>query len=800
MQAFKQLIESYLGVPDSPTGQGTAWTWQHSLPNIPTWVSLLIVACLCGFIFYVYHRDAHFLPRRIRALMVGLRLAVVAIVVLFISGLALSVDRTDLPLVVVLIDDSASMSFDDHYQNAALAASGVSMSATSAGDNASRLGIVQSLLTDNDAQLLKQLAENYRLRVYRFSDSAVLLNNDDASDGDFESLVRQIQSIEPLGEETRPGPAAKQVLDDFRGQSPSAIIVFTDGIPTVNDSEQLSSTIPMFRQQGIPVFTVGIGSQQLARDIQVYDVIAGEVAFVDDPIVFAGKVKAAGELAGQSVNVVLRQKESSKVLAQTTVNTPETGEAIPFDFTYTPTKKGDYEFVVAVDPLPDETDGQNNSEIKQVSVRDEKIRVLMVDSIPRYEFRHLKYLLEREATVELKTVLFEADVEFTSEDKTALENFPLRKEELALYDVIIFGDVDPSQLNPRALEQLVEFVRDEGGSLLAIAGENHLPQDYANTPLADILPAEIEPFDLKSQELVTQFLPQLTIDGQKGIPVFRLSNSEAEDAQLWKQFPTLRWMLLFGKLKAGTRVFMEYTIPETPPRTFPVIMMHQYGAGRVLMHASDELWRWKFRQFEEYYQKYWIQMLRYLSRIKQLGQQRAIDLDVDRRKYRQGEAVLFRARFFQQDAKRVRDDNVTVVIERQGGEQQQLELAPVPDIPFVFEGQVDGLREGNYRGWVVDPSFSDKPPSTEFSIELTQQEFHDYQLREKDLQKTATDTRGAYYTPANADKLIGNLPPGEPILLAARTRISLWNRIELLLLFILLLATEWLMRKRFRLI
>ena len=84
-----------------------------------------------------------------------------------------------------------------------------------------------------------------------------------------------------------------------------------------------------------------------------------------------------------------------------------------------------------------------------MSIRDVKTRVLLADHSPRWEFRYVKHLLERESTVELHTVLQEADIEYSAEDETALEHFPVRRDELLKYDVVIFGDLDPQFLRRR---------------------------------------------------------------------------------------------------------------------------------------------------------------------------------------------------------------------------------------------------------------------------------------------------------------------------------------------------------------
>ena len=97
---------------------------------------------------------------------------------------------------------------------------------------------------------------------------------------------------------------------------------------------------------------------------------------------------------------------------------------------YRPTQVGEFDYVVEVEPHSDETQSDNNRQQRLVSVRKEQIRVLLVQAYPNYEFRYLKNMLERDSTIELKTVLQDADLEYAELDQTALRVFPVRREEL----------------------------------------------------------------------------------------------------------------------------------------------------------------------------------------------------------------------------------------------------------------------------------------------------------------------------------------------------------------------------------
>jgi len=87
------------------------------------------------------------------------------------------------------------------------------------------------------------------------------------------------------------------------------------------------------------------------------------------------------------------------------------------------------------------------------------------------------------------------------------------------------------------------------------------------------------------------------------------------------------------------------------------------GAGKVVFHSTDEVWRWsRHPEGEQFYARYWIQMTRYLSRSRLLGGNRAVQLVTDRNEYQRGETVRLRARFFDERVAPSQDDGVTVVL------------------------------------------------------------------------------------------------------------------------------------------
>ncbi len=164
-------IERLLGVVPAETGQGTEWrldaTW-----GWPPWVTLLFVVFAAAWVVTIYARESPGAGRRWKALLVGLRLAVLGLVILMLAEVMISMQRTGLPSVVVIVDESASMSIADRYDDAQLRSTLQERLRTVGLEETTRLNLAKLLLTENDATILTLINDRYKLKVYFMSGAA----------------------------------------------------------------------------------------------------------------------------------------------------------------------------------------------------------------------------------------------------------------------------------------------------------------------------------------------------------------------------------------------------------------------------------------------------------------------------------------------------------------------------------------------------------------------------------------------------------------------------------------------------
>ncbi len=780
-------LRDWLGLDPAGAGEGTVWSLSYAWPWAPG-LTLVLAGLAVGLVLWLYTRERGDSRSPLRLLLASLRLGALAIALFMLAEVVLTFERTGLPPLVVLLDDSASMSIEDRSEDTTERDDQTSQVEAEGLSGPSRFNLARAWLLADDGARLKRLEREYRLQVFRMAESAEALGQQGSD------LVAALRQAEPNGSASRLGDSLRGVLNELRGTPPSAVVILSDGITT--EGESLSSVAVVAQRKGVPLFTVGVGSEQPVRDLKLTDLLVDEVVFVDDIVNFQAKLSAGG-YPGQRIEVVLRSSGSDQVLARTQVVAAGDGQPQVVRLSYRPTEVGELSLIVEATPRSDEIETANNRQTAVVSVRREKVRVLLVQAYPNYEFRFLKNLLERDQTIELRTVLQEADPEYAESDKTALRVFPSRREALMEYDVIILGDVNPAFFSGTTLEYLTQFVEEKGGGLIVMAGPRYMPQAFSGTPLAEILPIDLggggslsppaagdESFQVRPTELGLVTGP------------LELGSTPEETLAIWDQLPPLYWLLETPRLKPGTMVLAEHAARQgADGQALPVITLSYVGPGKVVFHATDETWRWRFRMGDVYFARYWVQTIRYLSRLKLLGQDRPAELTADRREYRRGDPVRLRVRFSDEREAPGADDGVTVVLETPGMPEQRLSLVRHPDHRGVFEGETTPPSLGAFHAWMATPVTKGRPATADFSVVAPPGELSRTQLDVAELSRAAELTQGHFYRLHQARNLLDDLPPGRQVPIESLPPLVLWNRWPLLLAFVLLLAAEWTLRK-----
>jgi hypothetical protein len=844
-EGLRQVVERWVGVPPPAPGEGSRWRLEytpffvdrHSDP----WLAVGLVLAAAVGVVLIYRQEGHNISQWIRAILVALRLGLVAVLLaVLLPQLSLFFERQGWPDVVLLIDDSLSMSTFDVYREERVknAADQLAQKAELTSDEqeallhalasrpeltkASRLRLAQTLLTQGTqgenwpSALLNQ--RKVRLHVYRCSTRAHRLADITTPEEVAGGLqaVRDLRA-DPENDSSQLGAAVRQVLNDFRGSSLAAVVMLTDGVTT--EGEDLGKVSKYAAQMGVPLFFVGLGDAQELRDVFLHDLQVEDSVYVNDRLVFELKLTAQG-YSSLNLPVALYEKGKDRPLDTKTVQVDAQNKTVKVRLTHRPTEPGEKIYVIKVPPQEGEIDKDNNVIERPVFVREAKmIKVLYVEGYRRYEYHYLKTLLERESnrikgnkSIDLKVFLVDADQDFATQDASALSSFPT-KEELKNYDVVIWGDVDPEPRDLKLTENMkdvAEFVRERGGGLLVLAGERFSPRAYKTTPLKDVLPIDLTDKGGEEDEanLVDTYRPELTPVGRVH-PIFRFSPDEKESEEIWKKLREMFWyadgyepkraaeiLAVHPRVRAGRKP--AATDKESPDR-HPLVVQQFVGAGRSMFFGFNETWRWNWREEQLHYNQFWIQTIRYLSRSR-LGR---IELRLDRQTpYRRGEPIKATVRFPDDAPAPSEKTPVKVVVERRTSnrpgetEVRTVGLTYLPGSRATFETLLTQTPEGDYRFWLSEPTATPRPRA-ECKVLAPPGEMERLRMNQAEMERAAAETSGRFYTLADAPRLLDELPAGTRISVhASGPPFLVWNQAPIFLLVLGLLSLEWVLRKQ----
>ena len=793
-----RFLADQLGVAPALPGEAATPRIRFELPFPQQWLFVFVLIGSVALIIWLYWHEGK-ASRLVKTCLAGVRLALVLLAIFMLSEAVLSVERKGLPYLTILVDDSASQRIADQYEKPEVKAALETLAAPAKAEQTSRLAIAKGFILKDHSRLIRELEQKHKVRFYLVSNSTRLLTEVDTP-AQIPGAERKLLEVEASGSQSRLGDAVRQVLTELRGAPPTAIVLLSDGQTT--EGEPLGKAAELAERKGVPLYAIGLGSAERARDIELTELLVDDVVFVDDAVRFQAKLSARG-FAGEKAVVHLKElapgskdAASGREIDSKEVDLPRDGQSTRVELVHHPKETGERTFVIEVDKLPRELQSDNNRLERVVNVRKEKLRVLVVDSEPRYEFRYLKNYLERDETIDLNVVLLSSDPNYSEQDRSAIPTFPASKEDLFKYDVVLFGDADISYMSQSQLQGLVEFVTEKGGGVLFVAGDLFNPLQYHGTPLELLLPIELS--DARNPTAVgtnvASFRPELTLEGRAS-PIFRFGDDDASSIKIWDSLPELLWYFEAPRKKPAALVLAEHPSVHGSDGNLPLSIYQFLGMGKSMFHAFDDTWRWRFRAGDRYFGRFWVQTIRFLARSRLAGGRQA-EIETDRRRYQRGQPIQLRVRFPNAGLAPTTGD-VTVQVGRTGGSSRKLALKLVPGTKNVFEAALPQAAEGDYEVRLLPPPVLQGPiPTTSFRVEAPVNEFERIEMNGPELLRAAELTRGKFYTPLEADALLKDLPKPLMVTLDTDPPIPLWNTWPVLSLFLLLLTLEWVFRKR----
>jgi len=752
--------------------------------SLPLWLTCLItlVAILFAAILYRYETGKKSTPVRIA--LTSLRATLLGLTLWMLAAYAIQPFRSERPELVLVVDASQSL------QTVADSNSG--------GKTYSRFEQLKEELLKDNAATLSKLNEKYQLKLVIAGQQAKV------NATDLPAILKSLNEISPDQPNSRLGASLQQTLELQRGRPTSAILFISDGINT--EGMNITEAATLYRVANVPVFAVGVGTDKAEPDIQLADVMADSIVFVGDTIQVPFTLRLQ-EISSQSIKVQVRNAENNAILNEQTVPIQVGQELVSGTLTFNAEQAGNLRMNIEALPVPGEKLTENNSLQRTIEVRDQAIQVLLVQQSPSYEFRFLKSLLERarqpgspdKPTFNLTSVLLEGDPRYADQDKSAERLLPVSFDQIGKYDVIILGDIQATQIGLATLQAMERAINQQGSGLIVVASDPSSYMSIANSTLQKLLP--VEPPNTTedratSGNLDTTFRWRMTPLGQTAPPL-QLDTDSNRNSAIWQQLPPLHWFVDIGRPKPGSLLWAVHpnSLGDT---TTPLLVAQYFGKGRVIVQGTDETFQWTSHFGDDvYYQRYWNQVIRWLARGKLSGSTSA-KLSFDRNEYRTGESVGLGVKF--QGSVPLRDgESAEAILQLEGGQRQPITLQRQGNDGGLYRANLSNLAVGNYRAVLTKPALQ-PPPAAEVVIAPPLSELSRTRVDWKAMRGLADTTQGKFLPITQWSQIIEWLPAGKTIRLQPLPQVPLWNHWLVLTIFVLLISTEWLLRRSARML
>jgi len=816
-----ELIGRLLGLEEAQTIEGLEFSlvapW---IRGAPAWVffGCLGLIALAAVYYGKYHPQK---PGRVRMVLGALRAIALCLLLLLLAEPILTVTVTSRkrPALWFLFDGTNSMAIADDLSEAergklaeAVGLSGNTQSQPPetgnpipSGDRPSRVEYVKALLRKEGGNLLDKLEESFRLRAFLFDrpDGVRLLElSADGRQGiDGDHLAKQLTTD---GEVTALGAA----LDDLARRHATGNLA---GLVIVSDFDQNAGPSPLTaaQQLNVKLYTVGVGSTAQS-DVAVS---------LDAPLIMKKAERSTVSvglwqqgLVGESVSVSLsaRQLIEPDGLEGDPIPVGEktvvfSGPTMNLDFPFVPEEAGRFVFAAEVEPVAGEVVQENNQARREVTVRDDFLRLLFVEYEPTWEWRFIKEVFHRDKLVGLqgfRTFLRSSAPHVRQTNPMFLPTMAPARSEFFEYDVIFLGDVPASALSSRFCEMTREFVKEFGGGLVILSGPNFGPGELLDTPLADLLPVKIEPgTQIHAKE---SFRPRLTPHAAR-YDFMQLGADAGDNETAWDNLGKLPWYHPVQRLNTKATALAEHpshTCVDGKTRQ-PLIAIQKYGRGEVVYLGFNETWRLRRRYGERYYRQFWGQMIHRLGLSHALGSQKRFVVRTDRRSYRTEDMVLLTVEAYDGDFKSLAEEDlpdrqlngelvlpVDAAIE--GDNVQPLAVTQLRE--GEFETRFPVYAEGEHRVRVVDP-ITEEPVEITFRVTGVAVE------RQSALRNVALQEQIAHEVPGGESYDLTNVAAlADEIELTPKTErdiqiITLWHTWAAFFCLAGLLLAEWFLRK-----
>jgi hypothetical protein len=607
-----------------------------------------------------------------------------------------------------------------------------------------------------------------------------------APDENTEFVLESFSSADGSDSGTDIHDAMQKCLD--RHPDLRAVVLASDGDWNVGVSPNAAAA--QMRLRNIPVHTLAVGSQQRLPDLGIASFDVPTFAVVGKPLRIPFSISSTMN-ADKDVNVELLVGEQR--IDEQLVRVPAAGVG-KGTMEWRPKHVGDEKLTIRFVPEASDSVADNNEQSVGIVMRQEALRVLLIESSPRWEYRYTRNALERDPGVDVDCYLLHPEFGELGGGRGYVDSFPT-DEQLANYDVIFLGDVGlgPNGLSMEECNKIRKAVESQASGLVLLPGMKGNQTSLMQTAIADLFPVDLDVQQMRGVGASRPGQFQLTDAGRSSL-LTRLESSDANNDEVWRSLPGFYWYAAVDRVRPGSQVLATHDRDATRTGRVPLIVTKTFGNGKILFMGSDGAWRWRKGVEDRYHYRFWGQVVRWMAYQRTMSDGGSMRLFYSPDRPKQGDSITLQANVMSASGEPLQTGTVATQIVAPSGRTASIAFQRASEDSW-------GLFTANFRpSEAGDHQLTTRCVETGASLESVvsvagvQRERVGMPARLDVLKEISHITRGQCMSIDDLDKLVDHLEKMPPPA-AIESRLQLWCHPGWGVAMIALLGLFWTSRK-----
>lgn len=489
------------------------------LTQYPLWLAIFAVLLGVGYALFLYFRNENVVfEKRSRIVMASLRGVAMTLVAFLLLAPMIKMIRkvTDKPVIILAIDNSESVKMGK--------------------DSAYYLSDYQNQVQ----QLANELGKNYEVNACLLGDENNYVDYQEIK-ADFSDKSTNLSAL----------------FDDinllYANRNVGAVVMLTDGIYNIGSNPYYAA-----QKVAFPVYTVGLGSDEQAKDLFIADIVHNKEVLKGNRAPVEVKVRA-GKLSGNSAKLTVSD-ESGEVFSKTLqISGNQYFETV--SFLVDANKTGLLKYKIDLDELDGEVTYKNNHAQLFIRVIESKDKIAIVYDAPHPDVAAIRSALELSDNYDVTVV--------------PIQDF---KDKPSDYGLIILHQL-PSKKNPAS--SLLSQIRQSGVSSLYIIGTQ----------------TDLNAFNgLNTGLQITQSKNMTNNATAAYNSNFMLFSFSEETQELLPTLPPLQTPFGTYKAAVSSNLFMTQKISGVETK-YPLFLFNDVNGSKIGVISGTGLWSWKVYDF-----------------------------------------------------------------------------------------------------------------------------------------------------------------------------------------------------------